>query len=1267
MRFYRYGPIIPDILLNRRDDGRVVFLCGAGVSFNSGLPSFVGLTRHVFKYFDPPENSQLSISFKPWDERVDGPKDSLDQIFHMLYQEYGKNDVNAVVAERLQQKGASVTESNDHRTIARISSDLEGNPQIVTTNFDRLFENVNEGSKLSIYEPPALPDIRHGVPINGITYLHGRLQEPNASHHPYVLSSADLGRAYLSEGWATNFIQSLLDRYTVVLVGYQAEDLPVKYLLQGLSHDGLSDRSSLYAFDKGNFEEIEVKWRDRGVTPIAYNDHSDLWKSLEAWAERADDPRVWRSKLVDLAMSGPREVSAHERGQVAHLVRTTAGAKLFACAEPSPPAEWLCVFDASCRAADISKGFGEDAEAFDPLEVYGLDDDPPRPKNARRDFNWINDHILQWHRGDTNPTTLQKIGDIPAAGFEDMPSRLLHLSKWIVKKLDSPIGAWWALRQNRLHPRIVHEIHFSLRRKPDLHPKARRIWGFILDHQPYIRNFLWDDGWYDFKDRLKIEGWSLSLLREFEDITKPVLSHILPLGVEASRPPFNDWENTELGELTNWKIKFLNTHGDKIEIPDELLIPVFRIAETNLHRAADLLEDLGTIYFYQLTCYPDRDVDGNVRDLDANFIWFLELFEKMVANHPKIARAYSIMWPVDKKYYFRMLKLFALNHVDLFTGDESAEIVISLDQDCFWDVVIRRELLFLIHDRWKEFSNYNKSLLVERLLNGPDNRNDWSEEKSQSNKRKFACRYTRWLVLQGCELSTKQEIRLNEMIERVPDWNDSWALSFVTEYYGRSGWVEIDEAPDTLINLPVDKVVKQAIKDHHRDTGSFKDKRSFVGLVKSQPSKALEALLLSASKGDYPQDLWETLIKDWPEDTAPQLFCRFLRGLGQLPENIIQNIRHTIVGWIRYRFQSAYQIDKDLSWSVFDYLVYVLVMGGYEAAVSSIEEVLERGEVYQNSRRTYEHTINGPIGEVADGLLSAISSLNLNSCQEIPGDFKERIEKLLGVPGEGRDQAIVRLAHDFSWLYYIDPNWVIEQVIPWFSFEHADAEPAWSGYLWGVANTPPDIHIALKPYLLGLFPRIYKWSWDDYPAENATKYIVDLAVFRGDKPDGISPCEARQCLRNMNDKNRRDAVFHLGRIGKHENNGWSDHVIPFFEWVWPKEHRFRTSSLVTSLVSILEDAGGDFPAVLSAVRKFLVPVEGDRLQLYRFSQEVGEDRSLAIEYPEKVLGLLDAIVPNSTDNLPYELEQILELVVEYDTSLVRDRRYLRLIDLIDNK
>lgn len=80
MRFCSDGPNIPDYLLDKRDKGRVVFLCGAGVSLNKGMPTFLELARQVINYFDPPIDSEVCLAFKPWKEVGRGPV-SLDQIF----------------------------------------------------------------------------------------------------------------------------------------------------------------------------------------------------------------------------------------------------------------------------------------------------------------------------------------------------------------------------------------------------------------------------------------------------------------------------------------------------------------------------------------------------------------------------------------------------------------------------------------------------------------------------------------------------------------------------------------------------------------------------------------------------------------------------------------------------------------------------------------------------------------------------------------------------------------------------------------------------------------------------------------------------------------------------------------------------------------------------------------------------------------------------------------------------------------------------------
>ena len=89
MRFFADGPSIPDVLLECCDAGRVVFLCGAGVSQPSGMPSFVGLTQHVIDVFDPPSDSEVMDAFRPWLEGQSAANVPLDQIFNLLHQEYG--------------------------------------------------------------------------------------------------------------------------------------------------------------------------------------------------------------------------------------------------------------------------------------------------------------------------------------------------------------------------------------------------------------------------------------------------------------------------------------------------------------------------------------------------------------------------------------------------------------------------------------------------------------------------------------------------------------------------------------------------------------------------------------------------------------------------------------------------------------------------------------------------------------------------------------------------------------------------------------------------------------------------------------------------------------------------------------------------------------------------------------------------------------------------------------------------------------------------
>lgn len=1267
MRFFANGPSIPDLLLERCDAGRVVFLCGAGVSLPSGMPSFIGLTQHVIDFFDPPTGSEIMLAFQPWLDDPMGPNVPLDQIFNLLHQEYGKDEVNALVTERLLVPATADRVGHEHDLMRRISSNTAGEPQIVTTNFDLLFESPDGADAIKFHVPPTFPDLSYGSPIDGITYLHGRLAAADAIRHPYVLSSADFGRAYLSEAWATQFIRSLLEHYTVVLVGYQAEDPPVKYLLQGLNHDGQFDRSRLYAFDKGLPEDIEAKWRDRGVTAIPYTDHPHLWETMEAWARRSDDPRAWRSNVIATAANDPKELTPYRRGQVAHVVRSASGAKLFVDTVPVPHPEWLCVLDSNLRSAKPSSGYGQDAETFDPCIAYGLDDDTYMINEEEQRGSLRNDNLLEWRYGDDNPTESHRLGGRQFEGHEAMPKRLSHLQRWIGMSMNSPAVAWWAARQNGLHPRLSDQIEWHMNRGDELHDKARHVWNLILEHHNDARNRRWDGGWFNLKRRIANEGWTPSVIRDFHRASLPRLKVTAPLGLPSAKPPSPNWDDLNLSDIAQFEVKFLDRHDDNLDVPDEMLTTIITILEDQMSAASGLLSDLGVSYFKTPTCYPDREVDGKERHSKAARVQglLLGLFERLSVLRPDLANAHALKWDAGDEYFFRKLKLFALSKTEVFAPSEVTAIITSMEQDAFWDIDVARELLFVIVDRWEAFSGPEKDRLVERILTGPDQLAHWSDEVYPERRDEFAARYGRYLELKDCDLSEAHVTRLSTIIDGLPEWDDGWATSTVTNRGSHFGFVGTDEAPDSVLDLPVNEVVEKAKSDLERDFRSFTEKRPFTGLVKANPRKALSALTCAAKLGDYPQTFWSAIINELPEDVPPRLYRVFLNRLTRLPNEVVVALGHTLARWLEQNFGKVLEFDNQLGWLVYDHTVDGILSGGQDAVESGLGDVRVGGEIVERSRRTYDHAINGPLGMCAEALLDAVPGKKQKAGSFIPEQIRTRLDRLFAAGGEGTDHAVAICMSKLNWLFFVDPKWAEERLIPLLAFEHQAAEPAWNGFLHSGQNPTSELAIAIKPLLLELYPWVETFPWGRDISEHAASWLAWMCIFRSGEPDGLDTREMRAVLRNMSDNTRQQLIFWLGDVGQSNDNGWEQLVIPFILNAWPRERVFRTSASVGSWIGLLDDTKDNFPAVYAAVKQFLVPIEGDSHPFYRFTRVLDDEKPITVQHPDATLDLMNTVTPARLTRSAHELPQILALIAETEASLTSDRRYLRLIDLVE--
>jgi hypothetical protein len=106
MRFIANGPSIPDELLLARDQGRVIFFCGAGVSrARARLPDFFGLAARVNSTLGVSHDSaahKLIREAQAIDARIGvSGLISADRVFGLLEREFQTRDIEAAVASAL--------------------------------------------------------------------------------------------------------------------------------------------------------------------------------------------------------------------------------------------------------------------------------------------------------------------------------------------------------------------------------------------------------------------------------------------------------------------------------------------------------------------------------------------------------------------------------------------------------------------------------------------------------------------------------------------------------------------------------------------------------------------------------------------------------------------------------------------------------------------------------------------------------------------------------------------------------------------------------------------------------------------------------------------------------------------------------------------------------------------------------------------------------------------------------------------------------------
>lgn len=1245
MRFLAKGPSIPDDLLVARDAGDVIFFCGAGVSrHRAGLPDFLKLGADVIGLLGAGEKSLAHKLFKRIQEI--GPMDGVgglvatDRIFSLLEREFERKDVQGAVARAI--KPAANADLSAHRTLIDLSRGRDGTVRLVTTNFDLLFEACVDGIACS--GPPMLPDPR-SAQFAGIVHLHGRVGADYAGpgDEEFILSSADFGRAYLSDSWATRFMQSLLARFQIVFVGYAADDPPVQYLLEALNLNA-GNRSRLFAFQPGSNVDDAALWEHRGVRAIPFDNSQGFdpfWDSLAAWAGRARDVDGWYASLRATASAGPAAVDPHVRGQIVHVLSTREGARRLSIAAEPLPASWLLVLDPRQRyeTPGLIEPYDESSARIDPYENLALDfDTPPQPigednlhsTRAIPEGAWDAFAPTRFDHEAQEDSFGDFCGD-RATMSGALSARLHHLAIWFHRIAHQPIALWWAAGRGPFHPQIVDMIEAWLRQDPDRWPDdIRRGWRVLIAAWSDRRGSP-DQLYYLLSDRVAREGWSESLVRDYAALFRPKLKVERRFGI---RHPLT-WTDTDRpNPLLSHDVNYPRPY-EELVVPDHLLgYAVTRFRE-NLDLARSLQAEISGVerVYMETTRADDGDqpISSDSYGLTGPIAQFQLLMNRLVAVAPELARAEIAHWPVADRYIFARLRIWAAAAA-VTTPSEATKILLGFPDEVFWASDHQRDLLYAIRDRWADFSAEERARFEQRLRTTTY---PWSDDTPRGKARAEAhYRLDRlhWLTSQGVTFSFDVAAEMAALRRIAEDWSERSGQGAADSHAPKVRSIDTDASPRVLDEVPIGEILDQAIQAGHADFFDFVERRPFTGLAEEKPARALAALSHAARKSYAPAAFWSAFLYVDRRKTDPVRLVGAITGrLASLPPEGLSSIAYPVAEWLLAlgdRLFSEFAPMLDRLWQP---LIDALALRNYD----------RRRRVDSSWAND---ALNAPVGKLLNLLMKDPATKGLDLGQGFPEAWTTKLEQLLGLPADMRQHALVMLGYRINWMFAIAPQWTEQHLLAVANDGGDDGDALWDGILWAARAPGRALYERLKP---GLLDR----------AMSPTRRRAEANVIGGflligwggdaeaDPPEQlVSSAELREILVEGDEDLRGQILWHLQSWSQDAVRKWGARLVPFLSDVWPNHRALRTPEMSARLTDLAMASGDLFPQVVEAILPRLVPVRGGMLR--NILLKSAADGDPARHYPAAMLDLLWAILAEDTALWPYRVEELLDLLAE---------------------
>lgn len=1271
MQFVANGPDIPDALLQAHEEGRVVFFCGAGISYPAGLPGFRGLVEEICELVgttftdierDAFERGQYDVTLDLLERRLPGQRFDV------------RRALVKSLKPKLRRKGAVDTQT----ALLHLARSREGTLRLVTTNFDRVFHVAAKrmGKAFQAYAAPMLP-VPKSSRWNGLVYLHGLLSEEindkldETALNRLVLTSGDFGLAYLVERWAARFVSELFRNYVVCFVGYSINDPVLRYMMDALAADRMLGEVTPQAWALGDCEQGQehqkaIEWEAKGVIPVLYNvptgsnDHSMLHKTLHAWADIYRDGVLGKEAIVARHAGFNPQVSTQSDNFLGRMLwalsdKSGLPAKRFAEFSPVPPLDWLFeVFE---------------KEYFTYDDLVRFDVQPRAESDAKLRFSLI-------HRPapyDKAPFMSLFLG---AGISSQLDHGMVYLAHWLVRHLnDARLLIWIAERGGRLHDHWIRLIENELDRFASLEregktseldeirshasmlipcPSMRILWRLLLCGR--IKSSQYVPDLYRWLERLKQEGLTTTLRLELREILAPKFTLKKPF--HWSKADTSTDEPTQIRRLVSWELVLAadHVHSTLSDLSDDYWMAALPLLLEDLQQllrdALDISRELGDAdercdrsYWYLPSItkhWQNRGFHDWVSLIELLRDAWIEVRIKDGARATQIAHSwFSLPYPT-----FKRLALFAASQDNCIASEHWVDWLLIDHSWWLWSDETGREVYRLFVLQGAQLMGDAQVRLETAILEGPPRdmyRDDIEPDQWQGIMDRLVWLHLAKLRASGIVLGVNAATRLENLSKANPEWQ--LAGNERDEF---SGWMSSTGDPDFETSRYIDIAprkradIVQWLKKPIRVQQPFYED-TWRDVCSTRFFHSLLALRDLAQDGEWPAGRWREALFAWSEEGRVLRSWKYVAPLVlTMPDSVLQETAHAVSNWIEAVSKSSTDHEEIL----------------LELCRRVLALPLETGEGFslvRNGVKIYDFVgsaINHPVGHVTQALINLWLKRNPSDDDRLPADIELIFTNLCDLRVDRFRYGRVLLGSKLVAFFRVDRPWTEQYLLPRFNWDNpVEAKAVWEGFLWSPRLYQPLL-VALKPQFLDCANHYANLG------ESGQQFAASLTHAAMERTTGYTFEDFRSAIGILPQAGLEESATVLWQtlesVADQREEYWKNRIQPFWEKIWPKSGALVTPRIAESLVQLIIAARGEFATAFALVRYWLQPIEHPNYVVEKLYKS-----GLCRRFPLDVLQLLNIVIDDPMWP-PNKLGKCLDEIVQEAPQLEQDDSYRRL-------